>query len=302
MKASPRHTVHRSDHTRLSRSVADARLHLPGLPAPRHLREHRVPELPHAAGVRLGRRGRSTASATAARTASDRLQRRRPAASASRARSPARARLTRRAIQWGVAEAAKRRLIFELLELGLAGRRRPDVRPALERRRPGHHRPRRRRHHARPGRGRPGPPRADPHRARRALPHRARAPAPRDRPLLPADPRARGLARDRALPRADGRRPRGLLRRRWTATTRTARPYDWRDRYVSAYATMHPWEDWAETFAHYLHIRDVLQTAVAYGVSVSGPGGARRRRRAAVLLPGRRAGRLPRDARRLAAR
>ena len=34
---------------------------------------------------------------------------------------------------------------------------------------------------------------------------------------------------------------------------------------------MHPWEDWAETFAHYLHIRDVLQTAVAYGISVAGP-------------------------------
>jgi hypothetical protein len=49
-------------------------------------------------------------------------------------------------------------------------------------------------------------------------------------------------------------------------------PPDWRDRYVSAYATMHPWEDWAETFAHYLHIRDVLQTAIAYGVTVSGPG------------------------------
>ena len=48
-------------------------------------------------------------------------------------------------------------------------------------------------------------------------------------------------------------------------------PADWPDRYVSAYATMHPWEDWAETFAHYLHIRDVLQTAVAYGVTVSGP-------------------------------
>jgi hypothetical protein len=48
-------------------------------------------------------------------------------------------------------------------------------------------------------------------------------------------------------------------------------PYDWRSHFVSAYATMHPWEDWAETFAHYLHIRDVLQTAVAWGVSVSGP-------------------------------
>lgn len=48
-------------------------------------------------------------------------------------------------------------------------------------------------------------------------------------------------------------------------------PADWADRYVSAYATMHPWEDWAETFAHYLHIRDTLQTAAEYGVSVAGP-------------------------------
>jgi hypothetical protein len=48
-------------------------------------------------------------------------------------------------------------------------------------------------------------------------------------------------------------------------------PADWAERFVSAYATMHPWEDWAETFAHYLHIRDVLQTAVAYGVTVAGP-------------------------------
>jgi hypothetical protein len=49
-------------------------------------------------------------------------------------------------------------------------------------------------------------------------------------------------------------------------------PEDWSARYVSAYATMHPWEDWAETFAHYLHIRDVLQTAIAYGVTIAGPG------------------------------
>jgi hypothetical protein len=39
----------------------------------------------------------------------------------------------------------------------------------------------------------------------------------------------------------------------------------------SAYATMHPFEDWAETFVHYLHIRDALQTAIAYGVTVTGP-------------------------------
>jgi hypothetical protein len=46
---------------------------------------------------------------------------------------------------------------------------------------------------------------------------------------------------------------------------------DWQASFVSAYATMHPWEDWAETFAHYLHIRDALQTAEAYGVRVEGP-------------------------------
>ena len=30
---------------------------------------------------------------------------------------------------------------------------------------------------------------------------------------------------------------------------------------------MHPWEDWAETFAHFLHIRDTLQTAAAFGLT-----------------------------------
>ncbi|MDO8185642.1 putative zinc-binding metallopeptidase [Conexibacter sp. JD483] len=48
-------------------------------------------------------------------------------------------------------------------------------------------------------------------------------------------------------------------------------PAGWREQFVSAYATMHPWEDWAETFAHYLHVNDALQTAAAWGVRVSGP-------------------------------
>lgn len=48
-------------------------------------------------------------------------------------------------------------------------------------------------------------------------------------------------------------------------------PKDWHDNFVSAYATMHPWEDWAETFAHYLHIRAVLETSADFGVSVEGP-------------------------------
>ena len=40
-------------------------------------------------------------------------------------------------------------------------------------------------------------------------------------------------------------------------------PAGWDEQYVSAYATMHPAEDWAETFAHYLHIRSTLDTAAA---------------------------------------
>ena len=44
-------------------------------------------------------------------------------------------------------------------------------------------------------------------------------------------------------------------------------PADWEESYVSSYATMHPAEDWAETFAHYLHIRDTLDTAAAFSIA-----------------------------------
>ncbi|CAN5236647.1 putative zinc-binding metallopeptidase [soil metagenome] len=40
----------------------------------------------------------------------------------------------------------------------------------------------------------------------------------------------------------------------------------WDRTYVSKYAAMHPWEDFAETFAHFLHICDTVQTANAYGL------------------------------------
>jgi hypothetical protein len=43
-------------------------------------------------------------------------------------------------------------------------------------------------------------------------------------------------------------------------------PADWQAHYVSAYAAMHPWEDFAETWAHYLHIVDTLETASAFGI------------------------------------
>jgi hypothetical protein len=46
-------------------------------------------------------------------------------------------------------------------------------------------------------------------------------------------------------------------------------PRDWRERFVSAYASAHPWEDWAETWAHYLHIVDTLETAQAFGLRLS---------------------------------
>ncbi len=46
----------------------------------------------------------------------------------------------------------------------------------------------------------------------------------------------------------------------------TGAPADWPQSWISAYASMHPWEDWAETWAHYLHIVDTLETAAHMGV------------------------------------
>jgi hypothetical protein len=45
-------------------------------------------------------------------------------------------------------------------------------------------------------------------------------------------------------------------------------PGNWRDHFISSYATAHPWEDFAETWAHYLHIVDALETARSYGVNI----------------------------------
>ena len=46
-------------------------------------------------------------------------------------------------------------------------------------------------------------------------------------------------------------------------------PDNWRESYISEYATMHPWEDFAECFAHYLHITDTMETAGASGMMLS---------------------------------
>ena len=44
-------------------------------------------------------------------------------------------------------------------------------------------------------------------------------------------------------------------------------PEGWKKNFVSSYATMHAAEDWAETFAHYLHIRDTLDTSAWCGLA-----------------------------------
>jgi hypothetical protein len=45
-------------------------------------------------------------------------------------------------------------------------------------------------------------------------------------------------------------------------------PTDWEQSFISSYATSHPWEDWAETWAHFLHMTDALETAGAAGLSL----------------------------------
>jgi len=44
-------------------------------------------------------------------------------------------------------------------------------------------------------------------------------------------------------------------------------PPDWAVHHVTSYASAHPWEDWAETWAHYLHMADTVDTAVSFGVN-----------------------------------
>lgn len=48
-------------------------------------------------------------------------------------------------------------------------------------------------------------------------------------------------------------------------------PDGWEASYITTYATMHPFEDFAETFAHYLHIADTCETAAAQGLVTVAP-------------------------------
>ncbi len=49
---------------------------------------------------------------------------------------------------------------------------------------------------------------------------------------------------------------------------RAGPPAGWQESHVSAYASVHPWEDWAETWAHYFHIVDTLEMAASYGLAI----------------------------------
>jgi hypothetical protein len=46
-------------------------------------------------------------------------------------------------------------------------------------------------------------------------------------------------------------------------------PPNWEDNYISAYASTHPWEDWAESWAHVMHMVDAMETSQAVGLSVN---------------------------------
>jgi len=52
-----------------------------------------------------------------------------------------------------------------------------------------------------------------------------------------------------------------------------ARPpnFDWENEFISFYASSHPWEDWAETWAHYLHMVDTMETAAEFGLGAGVP-------------------------------
>ncbi len=43
-------------------------------------------------------------------------------------------------------------------------------------------------------------------------------------------------------------------------------PTNWRENFISAYSTAHPWEDWAESWAHFIHIQDTLEVARGFGL------------------------------------
>lgn len=52
---------------------------------------------------------------------------------------------------------------------------------------------------------------------------------------------------------------------------RNGPPGDWHERFVTPYASAHSWEDWAESWGHYLHMRGTLETATEYPLTTMPP-------------------------------
>jgi hypothetical protein len=80
----------------------------------------------------------------------------------------------------------------------------------------------------------------------------------------PSLPRFRALFGDETTPYAEA------LKAHYARSS----PVAFADAYISDYAAAHPWEDFAETFAHYLHMQDTLDTALAFGFATHLPPGA----------------------------
>ena len=59
-----------------------------------------------------------------------------------------------------------------------------------------------------------------------------------------------------------------ITQRRCSGIIEQGATADWQTGFISAYASSHPWEDWAETWAHYLHMIDVTDTAVSCGLTL----------------------------------
>lgn len=73
---------------------------------------------------------------------------------------------------------------------------------------------------------------------------------------------------------------------------------NWQENFIRAYASTHPWEDFAECFAHYVHIVDTLETARSFGMSIEPRGHedlAARRRFRSVCGSGRATARFSLD-------
>ena len=179
---------------------------------------------------------------------------------------------------WRRMEEAKRRLIYSLIKLKSADavsrqRRSGAAGIRLPRRRAGtrgqdHHRPRRWDHHDLARRGRRRRARKAAHLAARAVPHACSATsATRSVTSIGTSWCATADSWRAAAPcLATRRADYGEALQRYYQNGPAP---NWRENYVSAYATMHPWEDFAETWAHYLHIVDTLEMAYAFNISVS---------------------------------